>query len=281
MPDLLAVRNLSRHFTAGGHTIRALDDVSLTLAPGRILGVVGESGSGKSTLARIVMALDRPTHGEVAIAGRNLFALSLRDLRKARRGFQMVFQDPYGSLDPRQRVGRIVAEPLHLLPDAPRGSERRDLIREALRDVGLSPDDIDRYPHQFSGGQRQRIAIARAILTRPRLLVADEATSALDLTVQKKILELILKLRDDHGIAVLFITHDIGVVDEICDEVAVMQDGRLVETGPVRQVLDAPATAYTKRLIAAEPTLAVIGRGARQPASPDAPPHDPPHTVRP
>ncbi|WP_378948822.1 ATP-binding cassette domain-containing protein [Paracoccus sp. R86501] len=264
MRPLLQVDRLTRHFGLGQGVVKALDGVSLTLEAGHILGVVGESGSGKSTLARIVMGLDRPSAGSVRIAGRNIFAISARDLRKARRDFQMVFQDPYGSLDPRHRVGRIIAEPLHLDPDAPKGAARRDLIGSLLQDVGLEPAAQDRFPHEFSGGQRQRIAIARALITRPRLLVADEATSALDLTVQRQILDLILKLRAEHGIAVLFITHNLGVVDEICDSVAVMKDGRIVETGPMRQVMNSPAHDYTRRLLAAEPRLAVIGRKPRR-----------------
>ncbi|SFJ68569.1 ABC transporter ATP-binding protein [Celeribacter neptunius] len=267
MAEILKVQNLSRHYTLNGTTIKALDEVTLGLEEGRILGVVGESGSGKSTLAKLVMALDRPTSGEVRLDGDNLFDLSPRQLRAARRNFQMVFQDPYSSLDPRQTVEKIIAEPLHLDPDAPKGRARRDRVGELLEDVGLSAADVSRYPHEFSGGQRQRIAIARALITKPRLLVADEATSALDLTVQKQILELILKLRAEHGISVLFITHNIGVVDEICDEVAVMQHGRLVETGPARAVLDSPDKAYTRQLLAAEPTLEVIGRKARRTAT--------------
>ncbi|WP_108502959.1 ATP-binding cassette domain-containing protein [Paracoccus indicus] len=264
MTPLLQVDHLTRHFGLGQGVVKALDGVSLTLEAGQILGVVGESGSGKSTLARIVMGLDRPTAGSVSIAGRDIFAMSPRDLRRARRDFQMVFQDPYGSLDPRHRVGRIIAEPLHLDPDAPKGAARRDLIGSLLQGVGLEPAAQDRFPHEFSGGQRQRIAIARALITRPRLLVADEATSALDLTVQRQILDLVLKLRAEHGIAVLFITHNLGVVDEICDSVAVMKDGRIVETGPMRQVMDSPADEYTRRLLAAEPRLDVIGRKARR-----------------
>lgn len=263
---LLEISNLSREFGLGKSVVKALNDVSLRLEAGEILGVVGESGSGKSTLARIVMALDLPTSGKVLLDGQDLFALSPSELRRARRDFQMVFQDPYGSLDPRHRVGRIIAEPLYLDPDAPKGAARRDLVGKLLEDVGLEAVDQDRYPHEFSGGQRQRIAVARALITKPRLLVADEATSALDLTVQKQILQLILDLRDRYGISVLFITHNIGVVDEICDTVAVMQNGRLVETGPVRQVLDHPARSYTKRLLAAEPTLDVIGRKSRRKA---------------
>ncbi|WP_273688628.1 ATP-binding cassette domain-containing protein [Ketogulonicigenium vulgare] len=266
MDDILKIDSLTRQFVLGTSTITAVDNVSLSLAPGRILGVVGESGSGKSTLAKIVMALDKPTAGRVTVAGESLFDLSPAALRAARRDFQMVFQDPYSSLDPRHDVGRIVAEPLHLDPRAPKGAARREMVAALLEDVGLSGKDVSRFPHEFSGGQRQRIAIARALITKPRLLVADEATSALDLTVQKQILELILRLRDEHGIAVMFITHNIGVVDEICDEVAVMQHGKLVETGLARAVLDAPQQAYTQRLLAAEPTLEVIGRKSRRQA---------------
>ncbi|MFD2237953.1 ATP-binding cassette domain-containing protein [Aureimonas populi] len=258
---LLQTRALTRDYrlgARGGQTFRALDAVSLTLEEGRVLAVVGESGSGKSTLARIVMALDRPTSGEVVFGGENLFALPPRALAGRRRGFQMVFQDPYGSLDPRQRVGRIVAEPLHLVPDAPRGAAREALVGEMLEKVGLRAGDGARYPHEFSGGQRQRIAIARALVTRPRLLVADEAVSALDLSVQAQILRLILDLKRQYGLAVLFITHNLGVVEEIADEVAVMNAGRVVEYGPCAQVLDAPSDPYTQRLLAAEPTLAAI-----------------------
>ncbi len=264
MTPLLEIRKLSRHFDLGSGVVKALDNVSLSLDAGEILGVVGESGSGKSTLARIVMALDHPTSGTVLLDQRDIFALGPRDLRKARRDFQMVFQDPYGSLNPRHRVGRIIAEPLHLMPDAPKGAERRALVGTLLEDVGLDAADQDRFPHEFSGGQRQRIAIARALITKPRLLVADEATSALDLTVQKQILDLILGLRDRHGISVLFITHNIGVVQEICDRVAVMQHGKLVEIGPTQEVLDAPQQGYTRRLLAAEPRLDVIGRKSRR-----------------
>jgi peptide/nickel transport system ATP-binding protein len=267
MADLLEIRHVSREFQLGSGRVKALDDVSLSLSAGKILGVVGESGSGKSTLARIVMALDRPTSGQVLMEGQDLFALSTKALQQARRHFQMVFQDPYGSLNPRHSVGRVVAEPLFLDPEAPTGAARRALVSHLLEEVGLSAADIDRYPHEFSGGQRQRIAIARALITKPRLLVADEATSALDLTVQKQILKLILDMRDEHGISVLFITHNIGVVDEICDEVAVMQQGRVVEAGTAAQVLNAPREAYTQRLLSAEPTLAQIGRKRRAPVA--------------
>ncbi|TGE00574.1 ATP-binding cassette domain-containing protein [Methylobacterium nonmethylotrophicum] len=265
---LLAIENLTRDYAlrgTGGATrhLRAVDGVSLDVEAGSIYAVVGESGCGKSTLARIVMALDRPTGGTVRLGGDDLFALPPRALARKRRDFQMVFQDPYGSLNPRHSVGRIVAEPLHLLDDAPRGREREALVARALADVGLPASAAVRYPHEFSGGQRQRIAIARALITNPKLVVADEAVSALDLSIQAQILRLILSLRDRHGLTVLFITHNIGVVDEIADRVGVMQAGRLVETGPVREVLDHPREAYTRRLLDAEPTLAVLGQRRR------------------
>lgn len=262
MSELLKIKNLTRRFTLREGELTALDDVSLSLAAGKILGIVGESGSGKSTLARIVMALDHPTSGSVEINGQNLFELTPDKLCAARRDFQMVFQDPVGSLNPRHKVGRLIGEPLYLEQNAPSGAARRDRIAALLEDVGLSADDMDRYPHEFSGGQRQRIAIARALITKPKLVVADEATSALDLTVQKQILDLILKLRADHGISVLFITHNISVVEEICDDVAVLEHGRLVEYGPTDAVLNNPQQPYTRRLMNAEPTLEHIGRKA-------------------
>ncbi|WP_174802771.1 ABC transporter ATP-binding protein [Martelella limonii] len=244
MTPLLETIALTRHY--GERT--ALSDVSLTIAAGEILGVVGESGSGKSTLARLVMALDRPTSGTVRFQGKDI--LAGRALRKMRREFQMVFQDHYGSLDPRQTIGKIVAEPLHLEPGC---LDKRERVAAMLEDVGLSADHAQRYPHEFSGGQRQRIAIARALITRPKLLVADEPTSALDVTVQAQILDLILKMRAEYGISVLLITHNIAVVDEICDRAIVMQQGRIVEEGRIPQLLDTPAQDYTRRLLSAEP----------------------------
>jgi len=266
---LLSIENLTRDYALRGkggatRTLRAVDGVSLAVEPGSVFAVVGESGCGKSTLARIVMALDRPTSGTVRLGGDDLFALAPKALARKRRDFQMVFQDPYGSLNPRHSVGRIVAEPLHLVDDAPRGRDRQALVARALEDVGLPASAAGRYPHEFSGGQRQRIAIARALITNPKLVVADEAVSALDLSIQAQILRLILSLRDRHGLTVLFITHNIGVVDEIADRVGVMQAGRLVETGPVREVLDHPREDYTRTLLAAEPTLAVLGQRRRR-----------------
>jgi peptide/nickel transport system ATP-binding protein len=229
--------------------VEALRGVSLAVHAGRNLGVVGESGSGKSTLARLAMALEPPTAGRVRLLGRDLNALTPGELRAARRDFQMVFQDPYGSLDPRQRIGRIVAEPLIGVGAA----EARERVAAALDAVGLRDSDADKYPHEFSGGQRQRIAIARALITRPQLIVADEPVSALDVSVQAQVLNLLARLQQEFGVTYLFISHDLAVIDQICDEVAVMQAGVVVEHGPTDDVLRRPAHAYTRTLISAIP----------------------------
>ena len=229
--------------------VEALRGVSLTVHAGRSLGIVGESGSGKSTLARLCMALEAPTTGSVRMLGRDLNALPPAELIAARRDFQMVFQDPYGSLDPRQRVGRIVAEPLIGVPEA----EAQHRVAEALEAVGLRAGDADKYPHEFSGGQRQRIAIARALITRPKLIVADEPVSALDVSVQAQVLNLLADLQERFGVTYLFISHDLAVVDHVCVDVAVMQAGRIVEYGPTEQVLQRPVHAYTRSLLAAIP----------------------------
>ncbi len=269
-PPLLDVQDLARHYGGGlaGRTAprRALDGVSFTLAAGTIMGIVGESGCGKSTLARLVAALDRPTAGRVLLAGDDVFALPARALARRRRDFQMVFQDPYGSLDPRQRVGRIVAEPLHVLSPRPDRAARSARVAAALDSVGLKPADAARFPHAFSGGQRQRIAIARALVTRPKLVIADEPVSALDLSVQAQVLNLILDLRERDRIAVLFITHNLGVVGAVCDTVGVMYLGRIVETGPAGAVLDRPLHPYSRLLAEAEPVVGGAAPARRRPA---------------
>jgi peptide/nickel transport system ATP-binding protein len=253
---LLEVRDLAKRYvlprerlTRPAPVVEALRGVSFNVTAGRSMGIVGESGSGKSTLARLVMALERPTAGSVRLLGRDLNALSPRELQTARRDFQMVFQDPYGSLDPRQQVQRIVAEPLVGVA-AP---DMRRRVGEALDAVGLRASDAAKYPHEFSGGQRQRIAIARALITRPRLIVADEPVSALDVSVQAQVLNLLADLQRDFGVTYLFISHDLAVIDHVCDEVAVMRAGEIVEQGPADQVLQRPAHAYTQALLAAVP----------------------------
>lgn len=232
--------------------VRALQGVSFTIQAGRSLGVVGESGSGKSTLARIVMALDQPTSGRVRMLGRDLHALPREELRQARRDFQMVFQDPYGSLDPRQRIERIVAEPLVAQGLATR-EEQHQRASEALQAVGLRASDLRKYPHEFSGGQRQRIAIARALITRPRLIVADEPVSALDVSVQAQVLNLMQDLQAEFGITYMLISHDLAVVQHLCDEVAVLWQGRIVEQGPPERLFAQPQHAYTRTLLEAVP----------------------------
>ncbi|MBP1851621.1 ABC transporter ATP-binding protein [Rhizobium halophytocola] len=266
---LLDVRLLTRDYLS--HQLfgkprvnRGLDEVSLSVSPGEIYGVVGESGCGKSTLARLVMALDRPTSGQVLFEGEDLFSLSEGALKRRRRDFQMVFQDPFGSLDPRMTVERIVAEPLHVLAPRPTRGEIRERVAAMLDSVGLSADQMQRHPHAFSGGQRQRIAIARALITEPKLVVADEAVSALDLSVQAQVLNLLMDLKEKRGVTFLFITHNLAVVDCIADRVGVMYRGRLVEEGPAHAVFETPGHPYTRVLAKAEPS---IHRFGRQPTS--------------
>ena len=255
---LLQVENLVRDYTlpreklmAPPAKVHALKGVSFTVHAGRSLGIVGESGSGKSTLARIVMALDQPTSGSVMLLGRDLHALPKEDLRAARRDFQMVFQDPYGSLDPRLPVGSIVGEPL--AAQGATRSEQRERAAESIAAVGLRAADLAKYPHEFSGGQRQRIAIARALITRPRLIVADEPVSALDVSVQAQVLNLMQDLRQEFGITYMLISHDLAVVQHLCDDVAVLRDGEIVEQGPPEQLFRAAKHPYTRALLAAVP----------------------------
>ena len=257
---LLQVENLVREYQLPRESLftspvrfRAVNQVSFTVGQGRSFGIVGESGCGKSTLARTVMGLERPAAGRVLIEGQEIFSLEAAALRRLRRKFQMVFQDPYGSLDPRFKVERIVAEPLEVLLPALSRAERRERIEETLNSVGLKPADADRYPHEFSGGQRQRVAIARALITEPSLIVADEPVSALDVSVQAQVLNLIMDLQTRRGLTFLFISHDLSVVRHITDEVAVMYAGEFVEMGPTRQIFNDPQHSYTKSLLGAVP----------------------------
>ncbi|NML43165.1 ABC transporter ATP-binding protein [Ramlibacter sp. G-1-2-2] len=256
---LLKVDNLVKDYTLPREKllqpparVQALKGVSFTIEAGRSLGIVGESGSGKSTLARLVMALDTPTSGSVRMLGRDLHALRKEELRLARRDFQMVFQDPYGSLDPRQTVERIVCEPLAAQGGATR-EEQHARAAEALQAVGLRANDLGKYPHEFSGGQRQRIAIARALITRPRLIVADEPVSALDVSVQAQVLNLMQDLQQEFGITYMLISHDLAVVHHLCDDVAVLWQGRIVEQGSPERLFSAPEHPYTRTLLAAVP----------------------------
>jgi ABC-type oligopeptide transport system ATPase subunit len=247
----------------------ALAGVSFSIEQGRSFGIVGESGSGKSTLARIALALDRPDSGVVRLEGRSLFDLPRRELRATRAHMQMVFQDPYGSLDPRQRVEKIVAEPLAALGGAT-GAERRARVRASLEAVGLSISDASKYPHEFSGGQRQRIAIARALITRPRLVVADEPVSALDVSVQAQTLNLMSDLEREAGVTFLLISHDLAVVAHICVTTAVLYRGRIVEIGETDALFSNPAHPYTRELVDATPRLDRPARAPLPPAERDA-----------
>ncbi|MEG0140244.1 MAG: ATP-binding cassette domain-containing protein [Comamonas sp.] len=233
--------------------LQALRGVSFELQAGQSLGVVGESGSGKSTLARLVMALDTPSEGSVELLGRNLHQLPEKELRAARRNFQMVFQDPYGSLDPRMTVERIISEPLTTLSGKPSRAAQRQQVLAVLDQVGLRAQDADKYPHEFSGGQRQRIAIARALITRPKLIVADEPVSALDVSVQAQVLNLMQDLQRDLGLSYLFISHDLAVVQHVCDQVIVLYQGEIVERGTPQKLFSAPEHPYTQALVKAAP----------------------------
>jgi ABC-type oligopeptide transport system ATPase subunit len=256
---LLQVRDLVRHYRlpreqlfAPPPLVNALNGVSFTVEAGRSLGIVGESGSGKSTLARLVMALDQPTSGSVHLLGRDLHRLPHAALREARRDIQMVFQDPYGSLDPRQTIERIVTEPLAAQESLPPPEQHRRAA-EVVESVGLRTNDLLKYPHEFSGGQRQRIAIARALITRPRLIVADEPVSALDVSVQAQVLNLMQDLQSQFGVTYMLISHDLGVVAHLCDDVAVLWQGRIVEQGPPERLFRAAQHPYTQALLDAVP----------------------------
>jgi peptide/nickel transport system ATP-binding protein len=232
--------------------VRAVDGVSFSVEPGETLGLVGESGSGKSTLSRTVLQLLQPTSGSVRFEGREIAGLSRRQMRPLRPEMQMIFQDPYASLNPRKRVGQIVGEPLRVQGRAS-GSELRRLVQDLLERVGLSPEHYQRYPHEFSGGQRQRIGIARALSLQPKLIVADEPVSALDVSIRAQILALLDELQDEFGLTYVFVAHDIGVVRHVSDRIAVMHKGKVVEQGPADQVCERPSDPYTKSLLAAVP----------------------------
>jgi ABC-type oligopeptide transport system ATPase subunit len=258
--SLLEVRKLEKHFPVKKGTlvprtvdwVRAVDGVSFAIEQGRTLGLVGESGSGKSTTAYCVLRLIEPTGGEVRFDGVDLLELGKGDLRRMRRELQIIFQDPFSSLDPRMTVGDIVAEPLVVHGIGTRGTRRRT-VQQLLDVVGFNPDFVKRYPHEFSGGQRQRIGIARALALNPKLIVCDEPVSALDVSIQAQILNLLKDLQRDFGLTYLFIAHDLAVVRAVSDDIAVMEDGKIVEMGSAEQVYTAPRHPYTKALLAAVP----------------------------
>ncbi|WP_417604728.1 ABC transporter ATP-binding protein [Primorskyibacter flagellatus] len=258
---LLEVHSVSRDYPlprripfAPRKTFRAVDNVSFTMRQGDRVGLVGESGCGKSTLTRAILGLEPVQEGQIALDGAPVFSHG-RPNPEVRRKMQVVFQDPYGSFNPRHKVGKLISEPFHLLPTKPDTSERRDRIAQTLSAVGLSPDDADKYIHAFSGGQRQRIAIARALIIRPELIIFDEAVSALDVRVRAQILDLMADLSRQYRLSYLFISHDLSVVRTITDRVLVMQNGEIVEDGPTGQVYTNPQHPYTRQLLDAAPRL--------------------------
>jgi len=263
---LLSVRNLQVHFPSrGGGPIRAVDGVSFDVNDGETFGLVGESGSGKSTIGRAILRLIPVTSGEILFNDHNVLAAKRAQMRGLRRQMQIVFQDPAGSLNPRMRIGEIVGEPLLVHPRPPqspppqsqsplRGQALLKEVESLLDRCGLPPHSARRYPHEFSGGQRQRIAIARAIALRPKLVVCDEPTSALDVSIQSQILNLLKDLQHDFSMSYLFISHDMAVIEHMCDCIAVMKDGRIVEQGERERIIGAPQHTYTQQLLSAVPS---------------------------
>ncbi len=258
-PPLLEIRDLCTWFPVRrgvlqrtvGH-VKAVDGVSFTLNKGETLGLVGESGCGKTTVGRTLLRLVEPTGGKILFEGRDVLKMGSAELRQLRRRMQIIFQDPGGSLNPRMRVGRIVGEPLEVHGIA-EGDRLRDMVEKLLERCGLWAAAADRYPHEFSGGQRQRIGIARALALNPSLIVCDEPTSALDVSIQSQILNLLKDLQVEFGLSYLFISHDMAVIHHICDRVAVMYDGKIVEEGTRQAIIEKPQHPYTQRLLAAVP----------------------------
>ena len=274
-PPLLEVRHLVKHFVRRQglwrppSLVRAVDDVSFAIDEGEMFGLVGESGSGKSTTGRCILRLIEPTAGEVRFRGENVLGFSRAEMRRARRDMQIVFQDPYSSLNPRMRAGDIVEEPLiiHALGSK---TERRARVAELFQLVGLDPAHLTRYPHEFSGGQRQRIGIARALALNPALIVADEPVSALDVSIQAQVVRLMLDLQERLKLTYLFIAHDLRLVEHICRRVAVMYLGKIVEMGETRALFASPRHPYTRALLSAVPVLDPDAPRQRIPLDPDS-----------
>jgi peptide/nickel transport system ATP-binding protein len=274
---LIEIRNLAKIYSHAGNEVRAVDDVSLDIHPGETLGLVGESGSGKSTLGRLILRLIEPTSGSIRFENRDLLAASSSEIRRLRRDMQIIFQDPFASLDPRFRVEDIIAEPLIIHANAINGSTtnggaptlatfakrgattkaRRARVLELLRAVGLDESILQRFPHEFSGGQRQRIGIARALALRPKFIVADEPVSALDVSVGAQIVNLLAQLQRDFGLTYLFISHSMPVVRYLSTRIAVMYRGKIVEVGETEQITQRPQHPYTRSLLEATPEVAV------------------------
>ncbi|MCF1473362.1 ATP-binding cassette domain-containing protein [Agrobacterium vitis] len=275
---LLSVRNLSTQYAGARGAVRAVDDVSLEIEAGETVALVGESGCGKSSLGKSLMRLVEPSSGQITFQGGDVTAMSPRDLRGIRRRIQMIFQDPFASLNPRQTIRTILTTPLkvHGIGD---GKRRREIVEEIIEQVGLPADSLDRYPHEFSGGQRQRIGIARAIILEPELVVCDEPVSALDLSIQAQILNLLVELKQRLSLSYLFVSHDLSVVRYFSDRVLVMYLGKIVESAPTAELWANPRHPYTSALLAAVPDPARRKQAA--PISGDLPsPHNPPSGCR-
>jgi oligopeptide transport system ATP-binding protein len=260
---VLETRGLAKHFPSRKGAVRAVDGVDLQLRRGETLGIVGESGCGKSTLAKLLVGLERPTEGSVMVRGQNMAELRGADLRRSRRHIQMVLQDPYTSLNPRMTVGDIIGEPYEIHPDVVPRAQRARVVQELLDVVGLSPDHINRYPHQFSGGQRQRIGIARALALKPEIIICDEPVSALDVSIQAQVINLLGSLQREFRLSYIFIAHDLSVVRHISDRVAVMYLGKIVEVGPDQAIYEQPTHPYTQALLSAGPVPDPRLRGRR------------------
>ena len=287
---LFEVENLVKHYAVrggaflgggGGGVVRAVDDVSFTLHRGETLGIVGESGCGKSTLARVLLRLVEPTSGRARLAGEDLFALDAREMRLRRRRLQIVFQDPFASLNPRMTVAEIVREPWAIFPGVvPRG-EWHDRVVDLLTRVGLNADDAHRYPHQFSGGQRQRIGIARSLALNPEIVICDEPVSALDVSIQAQVINLLEEIQEAFGLSYIFIAHDLSVVRHISDRVAVMYLGKFVELGTWQEIYERPTHPYTQALLSAVPAIDPAERTRRIILEGEVPsPIDPPSGCR-
>ncbi len=274
--SILKARGLKKYFRSAGGLffrgsshIRAVDGVDIELEKGKTLGLVGESGCGKSTLARLLLRLEEPTAGTLEIDGTDFLSLKGRELRKARRKIQMIFQDPYSSLNPRLTIGNTIAEGIRIHGLA-RGAEVERRVGELLDQTGLPRAAYSRYPHEFSGGQRQRVGIARALAVEPKIIVADEPVSALDVSVQAQIINLLADLQKDLGLTYLFVAHDLGVVEHVSDRISVMYLGRIVESAPAKELFSAPLHPYTEGLLASIPT-AIPGHRVRAAISGDVP----------
>lgn len=277
---LIEVHNLKKYFPAGQAQVKAVDDISFSIQTGETFGLVGESGCGKTTTGRLMLRLIEPTAGEIRFAGENLLALSRKEMRARRRDLQIIFQDPYASLNPRMTVGEAIAEPLvvHRIGDA---SSRRNRVAELLNVVGLSPDYASRYPHEFSGGQRQRIGIARALALNPRFIVADEPVSALDVSVQAQVVNLLQDLQSQFQLTYLFISHGLAVVEHLCTRVGVMYLGKLVEVASSLELYANPLHPYTQVLLSSIPIPDPTLRRNRIPLTGDVPtPINPPSGCR-